>query len=95
MVPDEVQTATKEYKASMDDLGQFIEDCCLTGSPELQSEPASYTKYTSAGVTRAEHQQIASQKAWGKALTERGYERFTNNGVWYRGITDQKNTQGE
>ena len=66
MVPDEVQTATKEYKASMDDLGQFIEDCCLTGSPEYRIRASELYEAYKRWCGQSD-QQIASQKALGQS----------------------------
>ena len=79
--PDEVQQATTGYRAEMDVLGQFITECCLVGPNYRVKADKLYDAYK---VWHGE--QAQNQRAWGMALTDRGHERYTNNGTWYRGI---------
>jgi P4 family phage/plasmid primase-like protien len=83
-VPDEVQQATAGYRTEMDVLGQFIDECCLKG-PKYQAKATDlYNLYK----TWCDQQGVgyAVQRTWGMWLTERGFERYTNNGTWYRGL---------
>jgi putative DNA primase/helicase len=79
--PDEVQQATKGYRTEMDVLGQFITECCLVGADYRVKADKLYDAYKLWHGDQAQN-----QRAWGMALTERGFERYTNNGTWYRGI---------
>ena len=82
--PDEVKHATAGYRSEMDVLGQFIDEL-LSRRAELSHESQRpCTTPTSAGVTNKAASTIPAP--WGMSLTERGFERFTNNGTWYRGI---------
>ena len=82
--PEEVQHATAGYRAEMDVLGQFLEDCCLVGANYRTKAADLYEAYK----RWCEQQGVPYdlQRQWGMALTDRGYERFTNNGAWYRGL---------
>jgi putative DNA primase/helicase len=83
-MPEEVQQATAGYRTEMDVLGQFISECCLTG-PNYRTKAATlYDAYKAW----CDQQGIAYtvQRTWGMQLTDRGCERFTNNGTWYRNI---------
>jgi putative DNA primase/helicase len=83
--PDEVQQATTGYRAEMDVLGAFIEDCCLTGPNYRVKASELYEAYK----RWAEHsgESIDPQRTWGMALAERGYENGKVNGrSWWKGI---------
>jgi len=79
--PDEVQQATAGYRASMDVLGEFIAECCLVDPRCNTKANELYEAYKRWRGDGAE-----DQRTWGMALTERGFERYTNNGTRYRGI---------
>jgi putative DNA primase/helicase len=68
----------------MDVLGGFIEECCLTGDHYRVKAATLYNTYKHWCEQNGEH--IEGQRHWGIALTERGFERYTNNGTWYRNI---------
>jgi P4 family phage/plasmid primase-like protien len=82
--PEEVQHATADYKAEMDVVGQFIMECCLTGSNYRVKAAELYEAYTRWSGERADN-----QRTWGMALTERGFERKrgTAGSHWWIGIT--------
>jgi P4 family phage/plasmid primase-like protien len=82
--PDEIHQATAGYRAEMDVLGGFIEECCLTGDHYRVKAATLYNTYKHWCEQNGEH--IEGQRHWGIALTERGFERYTNNGTWYRNI---------
>ena len=82
--PVEVTVATKEYRDDEDRVADFIVNRCVT-QPTTNVKAASlYAGYKA--YTEAAREFVMSQRAFGEALTERGYERYTNNGIWYRGI---------
>ncbi len=82
---EDVGTATADYRAEQDLLAAFLAECCLTGKSEykVRSTPLyeAFRKWAEAGGERA-----VSRRDFGTAMTERGYDRFTNNGTWYRGV---------
>jgi putative DNA primase/helicase len=83
-VPDEVKEATAGYRSEMDVLGQFLDECCVLGPNYRTKASDLYACYK----TWCEQQGVGyeTQRAWGLRLSERGIERFTNNGTWYRGL---------
>lgn len=89
--PEEVQQATAGYRTEMDVLGQFIDECCLVGPNYRTKATALYDLYK----TWCDQQGLpyAIQRTWGMWLTERGFERFTNNGTWYRGLGIRERTE--
>lgn len=83
--PDEVQQATASYRDEMDVLSQFITECCLEG-PEYKARSSdlyeTYKRWCEGNGEQAE----LSQRAFGSALQAKGFERYTSNGTWYRGL---------
>jgi putative DNA primase/helicase len=82
--PPEVEAATSAYRCEMDVLGAFIADCCIIAPTAKASAKAVYCTYKLWAERAGEF--VMNQTRFGTALTERGYEKYTNNGVWYRGI---------
>ncbi len=83
--------ATAEYRSSQDVIAAFIEDACVE-SDECRARArdlyAAFRKWCEGNGEKP-----ASKRVFGEQLAERGYERFTSNGVWYHGITvlDEEN----
>jgi putative DNA primase/helicase len=82
--PGEVKAATAAYRDEMDLLGAFINDHCIVGSDYRVRATDLYAAYARWCEATREYQQ--TQRRFGQSLTERGYERYTSNGTWYRGI---------
>jgi putative DNA primase/helicase len=84
--PAKIRIATNEYRTAEDTVGAFVAEACLTGPSDYRIRAsdlyARYSKWTEAAGERP-----LSQKRFGDALSDRGHERFTSNGHWYRGIT--------
>lgn len=82
--PTAVTVATEGYRADMDTLAAFLNECCTINPTAKVRATALYAEYTNwCGRTG---ERAASQILFGQRLTERNFERFTSNGVWYRGI---------
>lgn len=81
--PEEGTQATADYKAQIDMVGRFIEACCITGNPTQVKVKASRL-YAAYKAWCGEDTLI--QRAFGVCLTARGFQRYTNNGSWWRGI---------
>jgi putative DNA primase/helicase len=88
--PDEVLHATQEYREAEEDLvGVFLAERC-----ETTTDFADKNFRCSARVLwnhlrewcEANHEEMPSRKKFGAAMTNRGFPRYTNAGVWYRGV---------
>jgi putative DNA primase/helicase len=87
-LPEEVKAATAEYRLDQDLVGRFIADMCDL-HPELRCRAGQlYTAFVGWGDCVGEKQAVAakSQRAFGEALRAKGFERYTSNGTWYRGL---------
>lgn len=79
--PKAVIDATADYQSTEDVLLNFIGECCVIGhgtKAKASDLLAAYKEWS--GDKHVTAKRLAA------ALTERGIERYTNNGVWYRGI---------
>jgi putative DNA primase/helicase len=82
--PDEVKQATAGYRVDMDTLGTFLKECCTIGQHFTCRASSMYAAYFE--WTKATGEYAMNGRRFGMAMTERGFERFTSNGVIYRGI---------
>jgi putative DNA primase/helicase len=82
--PAEVVAATAGYRAEQDVIGQFLAAHCDRG-PGLKVRAGElyrqYREWAEAG-----NEYVASQRAFGEAVRERGVETRTSNGTWYVGL---------
>lgn len=80
--PQEVESATSGYRAEMDTLQVFIDDCCFVNSAVSAKFSDLYDAYERWGGDSI------SRRAFGQQLTERGYssDRGTGNVAIRRGI---------
>jgi len=83
-MPDEIKVATDAYRSESDVLGMFIEECCLVHQMSRGRSGELYTEYRHWCERTGEHD--VGQRRFGQAMTERGFERIRNDGIWYRGI---------
>ena len=82
--PDEVEAATASYKQDEDIIGVFLSEECHVSS-ELRTRASSlYARYKKWAEASGEHPSV--QRKFGRAMTERGFARHENNGIWYLGI---------
>lgn len=92
--PEGVKKATENYRSEMDILGDFIDECCEVGESFRAKASTLYGTYKEWCQEVGEC--YKNQRTWGRALTERGFERYSNNGTWYRriGIRETQFTEG-
>ncbi len=83
--PREVLLATDEYKTEQDVLGSFVEECCMIGNSYRIKSSTLYQGYRKWAETSGE--KIDTQRSFGTKMTERGFERIRNNGIWHQGLT--------
>jgi putative DNA primase/helicase len=82
--PDEVKAVTAEYRDEMDVLGAFVAELCVEGERFTAKASAVYAAYHK--WCQANGEDAVSQRRFGLAMSERGFQRYASNGKWYRGI---------
>jgi len=91
--PDAVRQATAEYRGEMDVIGAFVAECCIENDRFTAKASTVYAAYSKWCQANGEY--AVNQRRFGLAITERGIERYTNNGIWYRGLgLDAEGTEG-
>ncbi len=83
-VPDIVSDATKAYQDGENLLKTFIEECCNVGGNYRCKSSALYEVFRA--FTGRSGEGPVSQKRFGEAMTELGYERTKSSGYIYEGI---------
>jgi putative DNA primase/helicase len=71
-VPEIVRRATQGYREAMDAIGSFIDEECVTGDEFEVAASELYAAYKEWAKLNEEY--TYSQRRFGDALTERGYE---------------------
>ncbi len=74
--PASVVSATEEYRAEMDTLGAFLEECCLINQQAVVKSSALYNTYI--GWCKQNGETELTQTAFGRQLTERGFVKERN-----------------
>lgn len=92
-LPQKVQAATNEYRAAEDAVGQFLDECCTVNLGFHCKASALFQRYSRWCETTGE--KPSSQRAFGEALTERGFRRRTSNGTWYDGLDLKSDSDGQ
>jgi putative DNA primase/helicase len=70
--PHTVSAATASYRAESDDLARFLEQCCILG-PHFHVTSAELFAAWKAWCA-GENADAGTQTAFGRALTDRGYD---------------------
>ncbi|GAB7511508.1 DNA primase family protein [Bilophila wadsworthia] len=94
-VPEEVKKWTQEQRDSFDDLGQFIEECCLT--EEHQDNNAAYSLKVPGNdlheafciwyAANKDSRYSISAKAFAIMLNKKNIAMTRSNGTWRLGIS--------
>ncbi len=71
--PEAVKLATSSYRAEEDDLGRWLEECCVVASHARTTSADLYRAY--ASWCESEGVQVLGKKRFGERLQERGFER--------------------
>jgi putative DNA primase/helicase len=82
--PPEVLEATGQYRSEQDTLGAFLSDRCLQGPTYQAKASVLYAAYKDWCEQSGER--TLSKRKFCAALREKGFEGYTNNGPWFRGI---------
>lgn len=82
--PDEVRMATAEYRDEQDVLATFLAERCEVNSYFQVKKSSLYAEYAKWAEQAGEY--VLPARRFGQAIVEKGFQRFTSNGTWYRGI---------
>ncbi len=82
--PDEVKAATADYREEQDILGAFLEECTVQVVGATVRASSLYEVYRKHCERNGENP--LGRRNFGTTMTERGFKRFTANGVWYKGL---------
>jgi putative DNA primase/helicase len=84
--PPEVESATEDWRAENDNVGRFVQECCVTGdgfSARARDIYSAYRQWTE----RSGEKIIASDREFSARLIGRGYKRREDTrGRYYEGI---------
>jgi len=83
--PREVQEATSAYKAEMDQLAGFLDDCCITRKGQRVRGNELYKAYREWCERNTER--AISGTRFGRRLVERGINKTKDTYVYYLDIT--------
>ncbi|HUT91967.1 MAG TPA: phage/plasmid primase, P4 family, partial [Thermoguttaceae bacterium] len=82
--PGDVVTATDNYRNEEDIVGVFLAESCDQDAETWERGKALYAAYKRHCEDSGEHP--VGQRRFGRVMTERGFERYMNNGTCYRGV---------
>jgi putative DNA primase/helicase len=83
-IPEEVQAATKDYRASMDVIGRFLEECCMV-SPQVRAKASDlYDAYKKWCEASGEY--VVTLTTFGTRLEDEGFTKLRSGGIWRIGI---------
>ncbi len=86
-VPAKVVEATNAYRNAEDLLGHFIEERCHVDTADPNAKCRASVLFDAyCAWCEVNREKEMSQRAFGEAMTLRGFERGTSNGTWYHGI---------
>jgi putative DNA primase/helicase len=83
-VPEEVHAANKDYRASMDVIGRFIDDCCLVDPMVRIKANDLYDAYKRWCEASGEY--AVTLTAFGIRMEEQGFAKVRSGGIWRIGI---------
>lgn len=87
-VPKSVANDVQNYREEMDWIGQWLADCCITGTSKTIKANDLYYCYTEWAKSNGMHPSTST--AFGRKLTERGFTKIRRaDGYWYQGLTER------
>lgn len=87
IVPDEVRDATRAYRDSSDVLGRFLSQCCEVGDDRraVRARAKELRECFDAWCDATDGPKWNPQ-GFVKAMEDRGFRKFTSNGMWWGGV---------
>lgn len=87
VIPEKIRAASAEYMHTMDDLGEWVEDCCDMGDELTESNKHLFASFTAWKQDRAE--KVPSISTWGERMRQQlhleGYRTKHERG--FKGIS--------
>lgn len=91
--PAAVQAATAAYRADMDIMAAFLEECCIVSPRAACSVKQLYIAYVQ--WCEENNERPVPQRAFGSRIEERGYERYHSRvGAFWKGLGVVDNVKG-
>lgn len=84
-LPETVKAATSEYRRDSDQLGRFLEDCCVLSDPAARAGASALLELHNAWA-RAGGGSEWRVKGMHDALVDRGFKQLKSNGMFWLGI---------
>jgi putative DNA primase/helicase len=91
--PPCVCSATEDYRSSEDIFGRFVADCCVVNKSTAVKFAELYERFKKWADDGGEF--LLSKRGVGAWLEENGFEKYSANGRWYRGMALRNTTQTE
>lgn len=98
--PDQVLTATAEYRDDSDPIGRFLNECTMRCDPPPPDRPQEEQRVGGAEIYRlyvawakAYGERPWGAKAFSRGLQDHGVQRVKNSGIFYRHIMLTKTTE--
>lgn len=82
--PDSVVSATAEYRRENDQVGRFIEECCVVEESLTVKARPLFTRYRSWAESGGE--EVLTETAFGTRLGDRVRKRHSETGTLYEGV---------
>ena len=86
--PPSVCSATEDYRSSEDIFGRFIADCCVVNKSTAVKFAELYERFEKWAEDAGEF--LPSKRVVGAWLEDNGFEKYSANGRWYRGLILRK-----
>jgi putative DNA primase/helicase len=84
--PAEVDAARNQWRSEVDQIGRFLEDCCVKGEKHKVQASVLYAEYKRWAETGGE-KDVMTSTAFGLKLTSRGFVKEpTKLGIFYLGL---------
>jgi putative DNA primase/helicase len=86
--PKEVQAATANYRKEMDVLGDFFENCVISGDNESVTVKDLYEAYTTFCNDNGENKERLGKKKFNERVTDRDFDQYRagKNILTWRGL---------
>lgn len=91
--PASVTGATEDYRSSEDIFGRFITDCCVVNKSTAVKFAELYERFEKWADDAGEF--LPSKRVVGAWLDDNGFEKYSANGRWYRGLILRRTEQAE
>lgn len=82
--PQEVLSMTNAYQSTQDVFKTFLEECCTIDSNGVAAAADLYKAFKKWAETNNEW--AGSSRRFGQLMTERGFERYKSNTIFYQGL---------